>query len=112
MWQCIFLSANRVFTPLRASIREDRLSHTGPNSCGTEAALIPTVSKVKRISKETFLMRELETLHVNQFLVVTVQSNQFVVLASFNDDTLMHYTDFIGIFDGAQTVSNGNGGAG
>ena len=50
-------------------------------------------------------------LHVVQAFIVSVLRQQLFVRASFNDASFVHHTNLVGIFDGAQAVCYGHGGA-
>ena len=47
-------------------------------------------------------------LHIAKSLVVSVQSQEFIVLATFHNLSFVKYTDFIGVADSRQAVSDGN----
>ena len=47
-----------------------------------------------------------------QLLVISVFSNQFIVGTALHNPTLVQYADFIGMLDGAQSVSHSHGGTG
>ena len=47
-----------------------------------------------------------------QLLVISVFSNQFIVGTTLHNPALVQYADFIGMFDGTQSVSYCHGGTG
>ena len=56
-----------------------------------------------------FVWRVSKSLHIAEALVVAFEFQQFVVFAAFDDASLVHHANFVGLTNGGQTVRHNDG---